>query len=160
MLCGCWRSENWEGQSSDACSQVYLQEYAWTEAQKAGAVAQRAEHAAHPAERALLIQEPMFCFQTAVALHRWSCLTYMGTSLAVSVQCACRQQSCNVPWRHAAEAQALLLCKTQACSGTACALAVSFGPPQQQHLKVTAFQASLPARQSWGPWGVMQGRTA
>ena len=58
--------------------QVYLQEYAWTEEQKPGAVADRADHAAHAAERSLLTREPMFCFQTALALHRWSCLTYMG----------------------------------------------------------------------------------
>ena len=59
--------------------QVYLQEFAWTEAGKPAAVARRAEHAQHAEERALLAKEPMFCFQTAVALHRWSCLTYLGT---------------------------------------------------------------------------------
>ena len=59
--------------------QVYLQEFAWTEAQKPEALAQRADHAVQPAERALLSQEPLFCFQTALALHRWSCLAYMGS---------------------------------------------------------------------------------
>ena len=58
-------------------AQVYLQEFAWTEETKAAAVARRADHAVHAAERSLLTAEPMFCFQTAVALHRWSCLTYM-----------------------------------------------------------------------------------
>ena len=58
--------------------QVYLQEFAWTEEQKSDAIAQRADHAQHAEERALLTTEPMFCFQTAVALHRWSCLTYMS----------------------------------------------------------------------------------
>ena len=58
--------------------QVYLQEFAWMEDQKPGAVAARADHAVHAAERAWLIREPMFCFQTAIAMHRWSCLSYMG----------------------------------------------------------------------------------
>ena len=53
---------------------------AWTEEEKPAAIAQRVEHAQHAAERVLLSQEPMFCFQTAVALHRWSCLAYMGAS--------------------------------------------------------------------------------
>ena len=65
---------------------MYLQEIAWTEAGKPDAVARRAEHAEHAAERALLAEEPMFCYQTAVALHRWSCLTYMGA--CCSLVCA------------------------------------------------------------------------
>ena len=64
---------------------MYLQEYTWTEDQKPAAIARRAEHAQHAAERALLTKEPMFCFYTAVALHRWSCLAYMGKSC--SEQC-------------------------------------------------------------------------
>ena len=61
-------------------AQVYLQDFAWTEGQKPDAVAARAEHAVHAAERAWLTQEPMFCFQTAIAMHRWSCLAYKGAS--------------------------------------------------------------------------------
>ena len=60
-------------------SQVYLQEIAWSEDDKPKAIARRAGHAEHASEQSLLAEEPMFCFQTAVALHRWSCLTYMGT---------------------------------------------------------------------------------
>ena len=59
-------------------SQVYLQEIAWSEDDKPKAIARRAGHAEHASEQSLLAEEPMFCFQTAVALHRWSCLTYMG----------------------------------------------------------------------------------
>ena len=59
-------------------AQVYLQEFAWTEDGKSDALAQRAEHALHAAERSWLTKEPMFCFQTAIAMHRWSCLSYMG----------------------------------------------------------------------------------
>ena len=65
--------------ASQACHvQVYLQELAWTEENKPACVARRADHAAHAAERSLLTEAPMFCFQTALALHRWSCLAYMG----------------------------------------------------------------------------------
>ena len=62
--------------------QVYLQEFAWTESQRPAAIAQRADHAQHAAERALLTKEPMFCFQTALAMHRWSCLAYMGACMS------------------------------------------------------------------------------
>ena len=58
--------------------QVFLQEFCWSEEAKSGAIAQRAEHAQHAHERALLTREPMFCFQTAQAMLRWSCLTYLG----------------------------------------------------------------------------------
>ena len=68
------------------CLQVYLQEIAWTEDQKPAAVARRAEHAQHAEERALLAEEPMFCYQTSVALHHWSCLTYMGACLFLAQQ--------------------------------------------------------------------------
>ena len=61
------------------CGQVHLQEFSWTEDNKPAAIAQRVEHAQHAEERAQLTTAPMFCFQTAMALHRWSCLTYMGT---------------------------------------------------------------------------------
>ena len=75
--------------SSLASVQVYLQEFAWTEEHKPDAIAQRADHAQHAEERALLTTEPMFCFQTAVALHRWSCLTYMSEPRSLKVGHTC-----------------------------------------------------------------------
>ena len=66
-------------------AQVYLQEFTWSEEDKPAAIARRADHAVHAVEHCLLTVEPMFCFQTAVALHRWSCLTYMSECPSMSL---------------------------------------------------------------------------
>ena len=57
---------------------MYLQDHAWSEAQKAGKLAARAARAASPHERQLLAHSPMFCFETALAMHRFSWLAYRG----------------------------------------------------------------------------------
>ena len=76
-------------------AQVYLQEFTWSEEDKPAAIARRADHAVHAVEHALLTAEPMFCFQTAVALHRWSCLTYMSACPSMSwIHAPCHRLHC------------------------------------------------------------------
>ncbi len=53
--------------------QVWLEEFAWTQASLPECLAQRNRHLASSAE---LCRKPMFCFQTALALLYWSDLVY------------------------------------------------------------------------------------
>ena len=57
-------------------AQVWLQEVAWTEAQKPQQVAERDGRAEGRQEALQLQQAPMFCFETALKLLKWSSLTY------------------------------------------------------------------------------------
>lgn len=49
--------------------QVWLSEFAWTEASLQKTLAGRNAHAQNEHERAALLQQPMFCFETALKLH-------------------------------------------------------------------------------------------
>ena len=60
------------------CAQVWLQDLAWSEADKEERLRRRADNAVGPHERHVLESEPMFCMETAIALHRWSQLAYLG----------------------------------------------------------------------------------
>ena len=62
---------------SGACMQRWLQDPAWAEEDKAGKYETRASHAVSEAERQALQQQPMFCFMTALKLHRWAELAYV-----------------------------------------------------------------------------------
>ena len=50
--------------------QVWLQDFAWSEASKPAKLAQRADHAVGLHERQLLSDSPIFCFETALIAHR------------------------------------------------------------------------------------------
>lgn len=56
--------------------QAWLQEVAWTEAELPKQLAQRNSRATSPREAAQLQREPMFCYETALKLLKWSSLTY------------------------------------------------------------------------------------
>ena len=58
--------------------QVWLQDFAWAEADKADKLRQRTNHAVGPAERQLLAGSPVFCVETALCLYRWAQLSYLG----------------------------------------------------------------------------------
>lgn len=58
------------------CAQVWLQQLAWTEAQKPGRLAERAERARGPLAAAELGREPMFCMETALKALYWATLVY------------------------------------------------------------------------------------
>ena len=49
-----------------------VQDFAWTEQGAAAKLQQRVDKATEPHERELLAASPMFCFETAVKLHRQS----------------------------------------------------------------------------------------
>ena len=51
------------------CVQVWLQEFAWTEASQADKLAERNARAQSKHESTVLSQQPMFCFETAVKLQ-------------------------------------------------------------------------------------------
>lgn len=59
-----------------SCAQVWLQQFAWTEAEKPGKLADRCEHVTNPASAASLDEEPMFCVETALKALYWSTLVY------------------------------------------------------------------------------------
>ena len=52
------------------CVQVWLQEFAWTEAELQPKLAERLSQAQGPMETKRLEAEPMFCLETALKLHR------------------------------------------------------------------------------------------
>lgn len=56
--------------------QAWLQEVAWTEAEEPECLAVRNARARGKEELDLLQREPMFCFETALKLIKWSGLTY------------------------------------------------------------------------------------
>lgn len=70
------------GPCTGACSwhaaQVWLQDFAWTEADTPARLERRASNAVGPAERQLLAEAPLFCFETGLKLLRWSQLAYLG----------------------------------------------------------------------------------
>lgn len=76
--------------------QVWLQEFAWTEEEKAAKLAQRGSVAGSISTS--LQNEPMFCFGTAVKLFYWSHLVYdikevcctCSASLAANSSNSCR----------------------------------------------------------------------
>ena len=57
-------------------AQLWLQEAAWTEAEKPARLATRMERARSREEQQHIAQQPMFCVETALKLHRWSQLAY------------------------------------------------------------------------------------
>lgn len=60
----------------DPALQVWLQEVAWTEADLPKQLEERNSRAHGPSEAASLAREPMFCYETALKLLKWSSLTY------------------------------------------------------------------------------------
>jgi len=64
------------------CAQVWLQQFAWTEAEKPGRLADRCEHMTCPASAASLDEEPMFCVETALKALYWSTLVYRYDEMA------------------------------------------------------------------------------
>ena len=56
--------------------QVWLQKFAWTEAEKPGRLADRCEHGRTPGVAASLAEEPMFCMETALKALYWATLVY------------------------------------------------------------------------------------
>ena len=56
--------------------QVWLQQFAWTEAEKPGRLADRCEHRRTPGAAASLAEEPMFCMETALKALYWATLVY------------------------------------------------------------------------------------
>ncbi len=59
-----------------ASAQVWLQQFAWTEAQKTERLAERLTRLTGPAAAEALAAEPMFCFETALKALYWSTLVY------------------------------------------------------------------------------------
>ena len=59
-----------------SCVQVWLQQFAWTEAEKPAKLADRCEHMTNPDSAASLDEEPMFCIETALKALYWSTLVY------------------------------------------------------------------------------------
>ena len=59
-----------------SCVQVWLQQFAWTEGEKPGKLADRCEHMTNPDSAASLDEEPMFCMETALKALYWSTLVY------------------------------------------------------------------------------------
>ncbi|BDA48303.1 probable lipase at C-terminar half [Coccomyxa sp. Obi] len=55
---------------------VWLQQFAWTEEEKPGRLAERAARPAATAAAGALSAEPMFCFETALKALYWSTLVY------------------------------------------------------------------------------------
>ena len=53
--------------------QVWLQEFAWTEADKPIKLAARSSMVPNDAD---LARQPMFCFETMMKLLYWSCFVY------------------------------------------------------------------------------------
>ena len=74
----------WTGVSltSCRCAQVWLQQFAWTEAEKPNRLADRCEHVTCPASAASLDEEPMFCLETALKALYWSTLVYRYDEMA------------------------------------------------------------------------------
>ena len=66
--------------------QRWLQDPAWAEEDKAAKYDKRLSHAKSEAERQALQQQPIFCFMTALKLHRWAELAYVdfGQKAAVA----------------------------------------------------------------------------
>ena len=62
--------------SHSSCVQVWLQQFAWTEAEKPAKLADRCEHMTNPDSAASLDEEPMFCIETALKALYWSTLVY------------------------------------------------------------------------------------
>lgn len=60
------------------CCQLWLQEFAWTEAEKAERLEVRSSGAQASSQHAKseLKKEPMFCFETAMNMLYWSALVY------------------------------------------------------------------------------------
>ena len=52
-------------------AQVWLQDYAWCEADKSGQMAQRVAQATEAHERAQLAGSPLFCFETVGLAWVW-----------------------------------------------------------------------------------------
>ena len=55
---------------------MWLQQFAWTEEEKPGRLAERAARPAATAAAGALSAEPMFCFETALKALYWSTLVY------------------------------------------------------------------------------------
>ena len=68
--------------ASSPCAQVWLQQFAWTEAEKPSRLADRCEHVTCPASAASLDEEPMFCLETALKALYWSTLVYRYDEMA------------------------------------------------------------------------------
>ena len=64
--------------TSAVCAQTWLQDIAWTEASKEDVLARRVANAEGEHERCKLQQAPLFCYETAISLHRFSALAYMS----------------------------------------------------------------------------------
>ncbi|KAK9801989.1 hypothetical protein WJX73_007271 [Symbiochloris irregularis] len=62
--------------NEDPIIQAWLQEYAWTEVDQAQQTASRNARANTEQEEAALSKQPLFCFETALKLHVFSCLAY------------------------------------------------------------------------------------
>ena len=56
--------------------QVWLQEFAWTEEEKAERLSIRSSSGVCPDTNDGLSKEPMFCFETAMNMLYWSALVY------------------------------------------------------------------------------------
>lgn len=67
------RSDNGNCYSSSVNIQVWLQEFAWTEDEKAAKIERRSRDG--PKGRQLA-KEPMFCFEFAMSMLYWSALVY------------------------------------------------------------------------------------
>ena len=73
---GCTSCSKSERLSLQGLPQVWLQQFAWTEAEKPGRLADRAEHGRTPGAAASLAEEPMFCMETALKALYWATLVY------------------------------------------------------------------------------------
>ena len=56
--------------------QASLQKFAWTEAHRDGVIAERAAQCGSESQRAAVLAEPVFCFETACKALYWSMLVY------------------------------------------------------------------------------------
>lgn len=76
--------------------QVWLQEAAWTEGELPKCLARRNSRAEGPVEAAHLQPEPMFCYETALKLLKWSSLAY--TDLGQAPPEPSKRQSSSQNW--------------------------------------------------------------
>ena len=69
--------------------QAWLQEFAWTEEAHARKLADRNARAQSDHEQALLMKQPMFCFETALKLHGAASQICRCPSHPVLISAAC-----------------------------------------------------------------------
>ena len=63
-------------EASHGLAQASLQNFAWTEDHRARVCAERAAQGGSEAQRAAVLAEPVFCFETACKALYWSMLVY------------------------------------------------------------------------------------